>query len=886
MKHFFHIASLWAVLLLTLLSRPTVANAQSIDLNFQDTPLPEALVTLGAQSGVDFIYAVRLISQHATSCTYTGSDTEEALNCLLKGSNIFAKRLHERQFLLAPLRSVNDDNVAAPADIPLQVRGRVVDLVSRTTLPGAHIYLPDIRRGATSDRKGRFWLNTKKDTVYSARVSYIGYRTAVVQLAPDGQTRTIALQPVTLETNAVLIEAQGEEDVELAAIPGLVSLDIEDLDYVPNFGGEKDLFQTLQWTPGVHKAGAFNNDMLIRGGLADQNLYLLDGAPVYHPWHAFNLVSTFQTDAFDRIKLYRGSFPAQHGGRLSSVLDARLKDGSRSNPRAVAGFSLLSGRFMIETPLTKKSSFMITGRRSYLDKVIGTEHPVQDASGRRDTLRTGYHFSDITAKVGFRPSWRHKISATYYSGGDKLDLRLPFDLSLDFSSWLRPADLFFEIDHEWGNRLFSLQHQYLISDRLFITTTAYRTSYNAIEGDLIRPTSSSLVQSKYTVRVRDIGIKTDIDYFLTPSHHLQAGFQVVDHEFNSTLVAALQRSAGTTRFQDQRSDHSALEAAAYVQDNWQPNKRWLIQPGIRFSHFSSGSYSFVSPRLNVQYVVDPQYLILKGAIGRQVQYMQQLRDRYSFMYDLVSSRWIPTTDNILPSSSIQSSLEAQSQLLPWLKLSAEGYWRSSKNILLPRDEFQRKNGIDGPGIEVASLLAQYTNGLARAYGMDFTSVIERGRWRLLLSYAGGRSLSRAPSLNETRYRSTRFDIPRTIKSALTREYTDWHLTLSSTIRSGYPITVPVAKYELAAPGDTEPTQYLYRPQINNGRLPAYLRFDLTVGYRFDLLGAKWHTKFHLYNLTNRRNIIDRFYDPTGSTIKVQDRKGLPVLPLFELEMEL
>ena len=256
------------------------------------------------------------------------------------------------------------------------------------------------------------------------------------------------------------------------------------------------------------------------------------------------------------------------------------------------------------------------------------------------------------------------------------------------------------------------------------------------------------------------------------------------------------------------------------------------------------------------------------------------------MYDLISSRWIPTSDNIRPSSSLQTSLEAESQVLSWLKLASEVYWRSSKDILLPRDEFQIKDGLEGPGIEVASLLAQYTGGLARAYGMEFTSTIERGHWRWLISYAGGRSKSRAPTLGETTYRPTRFDVPRSIKSAITRKYTDWHLTLSSTIRSGYPITVPVAQYGIAGPGDDEPTQFLYRPQINNGRLPAYIRLDMTIGYRFDMLGAKWHTKFHIYNFTNRRNIIDRFYDPTGSSIKIQDRKGLPILPLFELEMEL
>jgi hypothetical protein len=321
-------------------------------------------------------------------------------------------------------------------------------------LPGAHIYLPEIRRGTITNNKGYFLLSLVADSVYEARVSYLGYRGISAWLSTQDQPATIALNPVTLQGNTVLIEESGQHSDAESSIPGLVSLDIRDLENIPRFGGENDLFQALQWTPGVYKAGAFNNGLLVRGGLEDQNLYLIDGAPIYHPWHAFNLISTFQTDAFKDVKLYRGSFPAQHGGRLASVLDARLKDGSRSSPSAVAGFSLLSGRFMIESPLTRKSSFMISGRRSYLDKVIGSEHPVQSRDGTRDTLRTGYHFSEITAKISSRLSNRHRLSASFYSGGDLLDLRLPFDLSLDFSSWLRPAELFFEVDHKWGNRLY------------------------------------------------------------------------------------------------------------------------------------------------------------------------------------------------------------------------------------------------------------------------------------------------------------------------------------------------------------------------------------------------------------------------------------------------
>jgi hypothetical protein len=386
--------------------------------------------------------------------------------------------------------------------------------------------------------------------------------------------------------------------------------------------------------------------------------------------------------------------------------------------------------------------------------------------------------------------------------------------------------------------------------------------------------------------VRDLGVRADVDYSLTATHHLQTGLHAVDHQFSSSLEAAIQRSPGAVQVLDQQSSMQGFEGARYAQDTWRPNDAWHIQPGVRLSYFSGGSYFFVNPRLNVEHVVNPKYLTLRASAGTQVQYIQRLRDRFSFMYDLVSSRWIPTSETVRPSSSFQVSMEGESSPLNWIKLSSEFYFRSSRDILLPRDEFQTKDQIEGPGIEVATLLAQYTSGFARAYGMEFTGVLERAPWRLLLNYAGGRTLSRAPQLDESSFRPTRFDVPRLVRTALTRMYDDWHMTITAIVRSGYPITTPVAKYVIEGPAGDEPTQYLYRPQINNGRLPAYFRLDLSLGYRFDMLGANWHTQFHIYNLTNRRNVIDRFYDPTRAVVTAEDRKGFPILPLFEIEMRL
>lgn len=881
-----YIAALFIALLMCI-STPNASIAQSIELDFDQTPLPQVLKELGVRLGLDFIYAVRLVENQAATCAYSGNNIDAALSCVFDNTSVESRKLHSRQYILSPRRNTEETALSSSLDMDLySISGYVVDKGTGKPLPGAHIYFPEQKQGAVSDTNGQFSIDKLSKADHLVRVSFLGYKALDTLLSVSTNPIKVTLPPIALETETITVEGELKDSPASTLVPGLVSMRGKELDQAPRFGGERDLFQTLQNTPGVYKAGIFNNGILVRGGFADQNLYLIDGAPVYHPWHAFNLISTFHTDAFEEVKFYKGAFPAEHGGRLSSVLDARLKDGRSSAPTARVGMSVLSGRFLIESPLTRNSSFMIAGRRSYIDKLIGNEHPVQDASGARDTLRTGYHFSDLTAKLSVTPNKNNLLSFSYYSGNDILDLRLPFNLSLDFNSWLRPAELFFEVDHDWGNRLYTVQHQSILSSRVLVTNTLYRSSYNAREGEIVQPTSSTSLTSQYHVRVRDLGLRSDMTVFLSNLHTLQGGLHVVDHEFESSIDASIYRSEGARDSLLQESDLDALEVASYVQHTWTPSPSLLIQPGLRVSYFSSGAHLYFSPRLNISKTIHPEYLTLKGSIGSQIQYIQRLRDRYSFMYDLVSSRWVPTSEDLNPSRSFQVSLEASGKPNPWLDVSLESYWRSSEDVLIPRDVFQEKDGIDGPGIEVATLLSQYTAGLSRAYGVELSTLIDLDLWRIAINYSGAKSENRAPSVGDTKYHPSLFDVPRLLRSSVTRSYSDWHITLSSMFRSGYPITVPIAAYTIGAPGDENPTQYLYRPEYNNGRLPPYIRFDLTISYEFELLDADWTTQVHIFNLTNRRNVIDRYYEPTNNTVEITQRKGLPILPLFEIEMDL
>lgn len=876
----------WCVViggLLLAIALPRPGQAQAIRLDVRDMALREALTGFSARERVDVVFAERQVAGRTTTCRYEGDSVEAALACLLYGYNLRAARVRRRQYVLTTVAGEADS--PAPQALPRgMLRGFVADAETGEVLPGAHVYLPDLQLGTTTNEAGYFALPSLPVQGYNIRFSFLGYQPRDTLIVAGSATSDVRLVPGALQSEEVVVEAARNEIVPVE--PGVVNVPVQALERLPSFPGEPDLFQALQWIPGVQKAGEINGGLIVRGGEPGQNLYLLDGVPVYHPWHAFSLISTFQTETFKDIKLYRGSFPAEYGGRLSAVLAAEMKDGSRNQPKVVAALGILSGRFIVESPINENISFMLSGRRSYIDTIIGTEHPVEE-NGVRDTLRTGYYFYDLSGKMTWRSGVRHRVSLSYYEGRDVLDVRLPFDLSLDFSEWLKPADLFFEIDQKWGNRLASVRYQYLYSRRFFVTATAYRSSYRARENVLIRPTEASSVASDYGVRLRDLGLKVDVDFYPSLAHQLRAGVQVVRRGFQSRLDARVQRSPGAVDSLDQFSTLEAFEVVGYVQDSWQPSARWQVQPGLRASFFSGGSYVRLSPRLGLRYAVDPDRLVLRGAAGVQVQYLHRVRDRFSLLYDLVSSRWIPASRSVPPSSSMQVSGGAEAYPLPGLTVAFDGYWRFADQVLLPRDEFQAKDGLEGPGIEVGALLGQYTRGKARAYGLELSARYESGFWQVWLSYAGGRSTSRAPDLGEAGYRPTRFDLPRAFRGAVGRNGPHWSYSVSVDWRSGFPVTVPVARYALDDPLDDEPGRFLHRPQINNGRLPPYLRFDVMAGYRFRAFGVRFRTQLHLFNVTNHRNVVDRLYDPRQEeSVAVINRRGLPLLPLFEVRMEL
>lgn len=870
------------IFLMSLLGT-TVGSAQTIRLDFSDTPVSEALETYAEYTGVDVVYSPLLVSGLSTSCRYRGTSERDALICIMSGHDFRVEAITRRQAVLIPLETTQDQ----PGRPSWRVlTGFVRDAETGESLHGAHVILPGIGTGTITNEAGFFAFPGLGDQPVSVVVSYLGYARLDTTVVTSPVAGTFPLEATSFQVSGIVVEEEAERRADLTITPGLVSVSGRELQQFPGTLGNTDVLESLKWMPGIQRAGEATGGLLIRGSGPDQNLYLIDGAPVYHPWHAFSLISTFQTDTFKDVSLYRGAFPAEFGGRLSAVLDAELRDGSRAEPSATLGISGLNASFIMESPISKRSSFMLSGRRSYIDRIVGRSHPVEDDSGRRDTLRTGYYFYDWSAKYSFRPDSRSSVSVSWYSGRDALDLRLPFDLSLDFSSWLRPADLFFEVDQQWGNRILSTRYQRLLTTRLFLTGTLFHSRYKARENTLIRPSQSSRVSSSYSVDLEDTGARVVLDWYPSLAHQVRIGAEAVQHRFDSGLSARVAYTPSLVEPIDEVSSTVATEASLFIQDTWTPGPSVRVLPGIRASWFGSGSFFRVAPRLSIQWALEPTWLIIRAAASSHVQYLQRIRDRNAYLYDLVSSRWVPAQTDAPPARSRQLSIGLESHGLPRTILRINGFVRDGTGTLLPEDEFQSKDGLLGPGIEVATLLGQYDRGEERSRGVEIGLETRTDHWFLVASYTRMRSENRIIESPKAAFRPSRFDTPHALGLVLSYQRERWNLGSSLDWRSGYPVSIPTARYQLEDPVTGEETWYFHRPTINNGRLPYYLRIDLRGAYQFQFADAGWSTGLSIYNVLSRRNVVNQTWDPSIPGSRPQNRLGLPIIPMIDLIIDL
>lgn len=726
------------------------------------------------------------------------------------------------------------------------VNGNVSDAKTGETLIGASVKLiGPVSAGGITNAYGFYSLNVT-DGNYEVSVSFIGYKTVqkTVELSKD--TRLNFTLEEDNQLDEVVISATKKNENVSSPQMGLQKINVREINNVPVLLGERDILKTLQLLPGIKSAGEGNSGFYVRGGSTDQNLILLDEAPVYNASHLLGFFSTFNSDAIKDVSVYKGGMPAQYGGRLASVLDIKMNDGNRKEFTAEGGIGLISSRLKVEGPIVKdKGSFMVSARRTYLDAFFKLS---SDSSINKNTL----YFYDINAKANYQLDEKNTLYLSGYFGRDKLGLAETFGFN-------------------WGNATVTLRWNHLYSNKLFSNTSLIYSNYNYVIQNFMEDNNFEVNSS-----IKDFNLKQDFEYSLSNDHNLKFGVNLIHHTIAPGKLTSDERSSvNETTYENRKG----LESAIYISDEWAVNERLNLVYGLRLSGFSllgpgnfktydaegntiqTKSYksgAFVKNYLNLEPRFSASYQLntvssLKGAYTRNVQNIHLMSN---------STSTSPTDLYIMNSNNVKPEIADQVALGYFrnfnedkYEFSAEIYYKQMQNQI----EYRSGTDLRGNGNVEADLL--YGDG--RAYGIELFFKKRFGKFNGWIGYTFSRTERQFDAINEGKWFYAKQD--RTHDLSLVGIYKAgprWTFSSVFVYNTGNAVTYPSGKYQVNGR-----TAFYYKEK-NGYRTPAYHRLDVAAtleGKPGKKLQSSW--SFGIYNLYNRQNAfsIDFKDDPDDAT---------------------
>lgn len=559
----------------------------------------------------------------------------------------------------------------------------------------ARVFIPELNVGAISNEYGFYSIEVPQKDSYTLVVSYLGYqKTSIVVEA----TKDIKIDLVLTESDNQLAEVEvvAVKSVAQEAVTStdvsVVRIDINEAKLLPSIGGETDVLKVAQLLPGINRGGEGGTNFFVRGGDGDQNLILVDEATVYNPGHLFGFFSVFNPDVIKDMRIYKGGFPANYGGRLSSITDIRIKEGNQTKLNLEGGIGLLSSRLTIEAPIVKdRVSFLISGRRSYIDQVL-------KAVGQN----VPYYFYDLNGKINIKVSEKDRIFLSSYFGNDILKFA---GEDTDSSGGLG-------FGFNLGNFTQSLRWNHLYSPKLFSNLTLIHTRFRY---DIRGTFADNNVYIKSSVR--DLGLKYAFTYFKTNDTKFKYGIDVINHNFRPNVIST---SGEISEFlQSQEGELlSTLENAAYFDVSHDFSKRWKIESGLRLSssYQDKKFYGGIEPRANATYLLN-ENSSLKLSYARMYQYMHRVS---SSSVALPTDLWYPVSSTIKPQKSDQLA-GAFSVYLPKLSssITIEGYGKYMQGLT---EYKEGSNLILNDNFE--DILVQ---GRGWSYGTEFLFRREKGK---------------------------------------------------------------------------------------------------------------------------------------------------------------
>ncbi|MEL6672015.1 MAG: TonB-dependent receptor [Bacteroidota bacterium] len=713
-------------------------------------------------------------------------------------------------------------NLAFPQSYTLS--GYLSDASSGEILESGTIQVPKLGKGAYTNNYGFFSLTLPEGT-YQVVSSYIGYvaDTQTVVLNRDLSLK-IRLDEQVTSVDEVVINASDNAYRDEVKSPQMsrINLKVKDLKLIPTLGGEADVMKVIQLLPGVSKGGEGTTSILVRGGDPDQNLILLDESVVYNVSHLFGFFSVFNPDALKSMSLIKGGFPAQYGGRLSSVIDLNMNEGNLQSYHVKGGIGLLSSRLTVEGPIKKNvASFSLSGRRTYIDRVFSLVD-----------VTVPYYFYDVNAKANVKIGERDRLFFSTYLGDDVL-----FTPEFDADSTEEELNLDTDFGFRLGNLTSTLRWNHLFNERLFSNTAATFTRFKYdIEG---RVGENGLFIGSQVI---DMGLKSDLTFYQSPEQTFRFGGQYIRHLFRPNVISA---QGDVSQFID-NSEVIPLfshEWAIYGQHEWQFSDRLKGQYGLRITgaFVPERAYAGLEPRASFVYTLGEKNS-LKAGYSRMRQYMHLVS---SSTVALPTDLWYPVTKDVKPQSAHQlaGSFTRHFERLHTL-FTVEAYYKWMSNLTEYREG---ANLILNNNFE-----EQLLQGDGQAYGLEFLFKRDEGKLKGWLSYTLAFSQRQFEDLNAGEPYWAKYDRRHDLSAVGIWEFSKrWTLSAVYTYLSGARFTPQVGQYLYPNPSLTGVEIVPIYAQRNSTRLTAANRLDLNL-----VLKNKPHKRFRsewnfgCYNVLN------------------------------------
>ncbi|HRW62116.1 MAG TPA: TonB-dependent receptor [Bacteroidales bacterium] len=713
------------------------------------------------------------------------------------------------------------------------ISGRVHDHAGEELI-GATIYIKNLKSGTVTNVYGFYSITIPKGE-YEFDYSYLGYETQTLKINLDGnQTINITLKEAAKIIEEVIVTAEKKNENVLKTEMSTVKLEAKDIKKIPALLGEVDILKTLQLLPGIQATGEGFSGFNVRGGSPDQNLILFDEATVYNASHLMGFFSVFNNDAVKDIKIYKGDIPAQYGGRLSSLLDIRMKEGNQKGFEATGGIGTISSRLTLETPIIQdKWSILVSGRRTYADLflLLSRDEAMQS---------TKLYFYDLNLKTNYTISDKDRIYVSGYFGRDVLKF----------------SDLY---SFDWGNYTLTTRWNHLFSEKLFSNFSVIYSKY-----DYKMQSGDDNLGFEWISNLEDFKFKADLNYFPNLRNNIKFGLEVIHHHF---LPGLAQSTGSISNNKIAMPESFALEYGIYISNEHKLAQNLTLNYGLRGSMFQNmgdavsynfddnynkidstaynswevyNTYSGLEPRLSLNYTFN-QKSSVKASYSRTKQYLHLASNSTA---GSPLDVWVPSSPNIKPQVADQVAL---------------GYFRNFwDNLLEASVEVYYKNmdnQIDFKDFANLMLNAEYESefriGDAWSYGAEFFIRKQQGNFTGWISYTLSKAERKIPEINEGRVYSSSYDRPHNISIVASYDLSK-RLNVAATwvYASGSPVTFPTGRYEQ---GNMIVPIYSER---NGYRMPDYHRMDLSVTLKSKEKPnkrLKSDLNVSIYNVYNRHN---------------------------------